>query len=282
VTTRAATSDCSGTVRPVSFLADTELRAVDAGRYVATLAPTWTSMVGIHGGYVAAITAQAILTTVDDDRTLRSLNVQFVRPPSAGDIAIDVDVVNSGRSMTFARATVHQRHSTVLVASAVAGSSRGGLEFDELPRPPHAGRAVPDDAERFTGPNPGQHLEQLEFRLEPGLTLFGANDVARVAGWIRPLDIDERVTIPWLVCAADFMPPSMVFRTDRPVKAASVDFSIQLLCHDPAAAVAPGEYVYGEMRSSISAEGFAVEDGTFWSPAGRLLATSRQLRLAGV
>ena len=266
----------------MSFIAETELRAVDADRYVATLAPTWTSMMGIHGGYVAAITAQAILMTVDEDHSLRSLNVQFVRPPSAGEISIDVDVVNAGRSTTFARATVHQQHKPVLVAAAVAGSPRGGLEFDELSRPPHVGRAAPDDAERFTGPNPGEHFEQLEFRLEPGLTLFGGNEVARVAGWIRPLDMDERVTNPWLVCVADFMPPSMVFRTDRPVKAASVDFSVQLLCRDPAAAISPGEYIYGEMRSSISAEGFSVEDGTFWSRAGQLLATSRQLRLAGV
>jgi len=269
-------------VHPVSFIADAELRAVDSGRYVATLAPAWTSMVGIHGGYVAAIAAQAIVTTVDEDRSLRSLNVQFVRPPNAGQIAIDVDVVNVGRSMTFARATVLQEGNPVLVAAAVAGSPRGGLEFDDLPRAAHVGRAVPGDAERFTGPNPGQHFEQLELRLEPGLTLFGGNDVARVAGWIRPLDIDERVTNPWLVCAADFMPPSMVFRTDRPVNAASVDFSIQLLCRDPAAAISPGEYIYAEMRSSISADGLSVEDGTLWSPAGQLLATSRQLRLAGI
>jgi acyl-CoA thioesterase len=266
----------------VTFIADAEVRALDADRYVATLAPTWTSMVGIHGGYVAAIAAHAIEMTLGKDHSLRSLHVQFVRPPSAGEIAIDVDIVNAGRSMTFAKATVHQEHKPMLVAAAVAGSPRGGLEFDDVPRPFQVGRAVSGDAERFTGPNRGQHFEQLELRLEPGLTLFGGNDVARVAGWIRPLDVEERVTIPWLVCAADFMPPSMVFRTDRPVKAASVDFSVQLLCRDPAAAIAPREYIYGEMRSSISAEGFSVEDGTFWSPAGQLLATSRQLRLAGV
>jgi acyl-CoA thioesterase len=266
----------------VSFLADTELRAVEADRYVATLTPKWTSMLGIHGGYLAAIAARAILTAVDEDRSLRGLDVQFVRPPAAGEIVIDVDVVNAGRSMTFARATVHQEHKLVLAAAAVAGSPRGGLEFDELPRPLNVGRGAPGNAERFTAPNPGQHFEQLEFRIEPELSLFGGSPVARVAGWMRPLDIDELVTIPWLVCAADFMPPSMVFRTDRPVKAASVDFCVQLLCSDPAVAVAPGEYIYGEMRSSISAEGFSVEDGTFWSPAGQLLATSRQLRLAGV
>jgi hypothetical protein len=161
-------------------------------------------------------------------------------------------------------------------------SVRSGLEFNDLTRPFHAGRAVPVDAERFAGSRPGQHLEQMDLRFEPGLSIFGGNDVARVAGWMRPVDLDERVTVPWLICAADFMPPSMAFRTDQPVKAASVDFSVQLLCGDPAAAISPEEFLYGEMRSSISAEGFSVEDGTFWSHAGQPLATSRQLRLAGV
>lgn len=156
------------------------------------------------------------------------------------------------------------------------------LEFNDLTRPFHAGRAVPVDAERFAGSRPGQHLEQMDLRFEPDLSIFGGNDVARVAGWMRPVDLDERVTVPCLICAADFMPPSMAFRTDQPVEAASVDFSVQLLCGDPAAAISPEEFLYGEMRSSISAEGFSVEDGTFWSPAGQPLATSRQLRLAGV
>jgi acyl-CoA thioesterase len=266
----------------VSIFADADLQSVEPNRYVARLAPAWTSMMGIHGGYVAAIAARAILMTIDDDRALRSLDVQFVRPAGPGEIVIGVDVVNAGRSTTFARATVHQQEVPVLMAAAVAGRPRGGLEFDELPRPFHVGRGVPDHAERFIGPNPGQHFGQLDFRLEPGLTLFGGDAVARVAGWIRPLDNDEQVTTPWLVCAADFMPPSVVFRTRQPVKAASVDFCLQLLSGDPAAAVPLGECIFGEMRSSISAEGFSVEDGTFWSPGGQLLATSRQLRLAGV
>jgi acyl-CoA thioesterase len=73
----------------------------------------------------------------------------------------------------------------------------------------------------------------------------------------------------------------MVTRTDRPVQAASIDYSVQFLCAEPASAVAAGGFVHGEMRCSIAADGFSVEDGIFRSPDGRVLATSRQLRLAG-
>jgi acyl-CoA thioesterase len=268
----------------VSFLAETALQRTDDGRYVARFAPTWASMLGIHGGYVAAVAASAIERSIDEPaRALRSLTTQFLRPPSAGEAVITVETVAAGRSMTFAKATVHQNDKPVLMATATAGHARGGLEFDELPRATsdRPGSHGPGAAPRFTGAELSPHLAQLDLRMEPGVTLFSVGPIARMAGWIRPLDVTERVTIPWLVCAADFMPPSMVTRTDRPVQAASIDYSIQFLCAEPASAVPVGGFVHGEMRCSISADGFSVEDGIFRSPDGRVLATSRQLRLAG-
>lgn len=76
------------------------------------------------------------------------------------------------------------------------------------------------------------------------------------------------------------MPPS-VFRTDRPVQAATIDVAVQLICSKPGDAVEPGGHIYADISWAISAEGFSVEDGTFWAPTGQLLATSRQVRLAG-
>lgn len=266
----------------MSFLASTGLRARGVGDYAATLEPGWASMIGIHGGYVVSLAARAIEQSIDDGtRPLRSVTAQFVRPPQPGDVGIGVEIVRSGRSVTFARATVHQDDRTVMTVSAVGASRRAGLGFDELPRPAGVG-AAPGEARRFTGPVPGEHFEQLDLRLEPGLRLHGGSGVARVAGWMRPLDPDEPVSVAWLLCAADVMPPSIEFRTDGPVKAASVELCVQVVRGDPDALVPPGGHVFGEMRSSISAEGYNVEDGTFWAPGGEVLATSRQLRLSAM
>lgn len=265
----------------MTITADADLVRTGTTTYQASLSSTWASMIGIHGGYAAAITAEAIIQTVDPDRTLRSLDTQFIRPPNPGRLDITVEIVNSGRTTTFARATAVQNDKPVLTTTAVAGTDRGGLHFDELPRPLNAASPPLPDTTRFTGPEPGLHFEQLDFRLEPGLTIFGHHDQARVAGWLRPLDPSHLITIPWLICAADFMPPSMVFRTDRPVQAASIDFTVQIL-QDPTTLVPPGAYIYLETRAAISTDGYTVEDGTLWSPLGAILATSRQLRLAGV
>jgi acyl-CoA thioesterase len=266
----------------MTFIDDAQLSVIDSSTYVATLAATWRSMLDIHGGYVAAITARAIELAIDDPaRALRSFTVQFIRPAHAGDVTIAIDITKTGRSATFLRAVVAQDERPVLTAAAVLGNSRAGLAFAEIPTPPGALNGPPPDAERFTGPEPGLHFEQLDLRLEPGLSIFGNHDRAHVSGWLAPLDPTETITLPWLICATDFMPPSMVFRTDRPVQAATVDMAVQLLCSNPTDILRPGDRIYADVNCSISADGFSVEDGTFWAPSGHLLATSRQVRLAG-
>jgi acyl-CoA thioesterase len=265
----------------MTMITDADLAQTGANAYQASLSSTWASMIGIHGGYVAAITAEAIAQTLDPDRTLRSLDTQFIRPPKPGRLDVTVEIINSGRTTTFARATAVQNDKPVLTTTAVAGTDRDGLHFDELLRPANAATQPPPTTPRFTGPEPGLHFEQLDFRLEPGLTIFGSHHKARVAGWLRPLEPSTPVTIPWLICAADFMPPSMVFRTDKPVQAASIDFTVQILQH-PTTLVPQGAYIYLETQATVSTQGYTVEDGTLWAPDGTILATSRQLRLAGV
>jgi acyl-CoA thioesterase len=266
----------------VTFIDDANVTALDANTYQATLSASWRSMLDIHGGYVAALAARAIERSLDDpSRPLRTFNAQFLRPAHPGDITITIDTVRSGRTAAFVRATFTQDNKPVITATAVAGARRDGLTFSEITTPPGASMPPPPDAQPFTGGEPGQHFEQLDARVEPGLTMFGAHERARVAGWLRPLDDNETITLPWIICATDFMPPSMVFRTNQAVQAATIDMAVQLIHSQPATIVKPGTHIYAEAICSISAEGYSVEDATFWAPNAQLLATSRQVRLAG-
>jgi acyl-CoA thioesterase len=266
----------------MTYLDDARVTRLDDSRYGATLSAGWRSMLDIHGGYVAAIAACAIEASLHDpSRPLRSFNAQFLRPARPGDAEIHIETVRSGRTAAFIRATVTQDDRPVVTATAVAGAHRDGLTFSELTPPAGATTPPPPDAQRFTGDEPGHHFEQLELRFEPGLRIFGAHGRARVAGWIRPLDPTDTITLPWLICATDFMPPSMVFRTDHAVQAATVDMAVQLVRSQPSSIVPPGSYLYAEAICSTAAEGYSIEDATFWAHDGQLLATARQVRLAG-
>ncbi len=264
----------------MTFAADTALRRHDAGRFEAELPIHWSSLVGIHGGYIVSIVASAIDAVVDDPaRHIRSLNAQFVRPPSAGSATIVVDVQHAGRTTSFVTARMTQADRLVLLVTAVCGRTRDGMSYSDTPAPRPA--LPPLGSMQFvpSGVRVG-HFTNADIIMDPDVVPFGGGDRAWLGGWLRPLD-DEPITTTWLTCMADFFPPSVFSRTTAPVKAASIDFSVQFMSTDPQRHVAPGGYVYGQMYSAESAEGFAVEDGIIWAPDGTVLVTSRQLRLAG-
>jgi acyl-CoA thioesterase len=266
----------------VSFIDDANVTALDPTTYTATLAPEWRSMLDIHGGYVAAIAARAIELALDDpERALRSHTTQFIRPAHAGPITIHLDRTHTGRTTAFVRLLVTQDNRPILQSTAIAATNRPGLQFNELTVPPAATTPPPRDAERFVGPEPGLHFAQLDVRFKPGLRLFGAHPRAHVAGWISPIDPTEAITLPWLICAADVMPPSMNFRTDQAVQAATINMDVQLTNPTPAAALAAGQPLYADINCAVSADGYCTEDAAFWAPNGQLLATARQVRLAG-
>jgi len=69
----------------VNFAADTAVVAKEPGRFTGELHEHWTSLVGIHGGYTAAIVVNAMAAAVDDpSRALRSFATQFAAVPSGG------------------------------------------------------------------------------------------------------------------------------------------------------------------------------------------------------
>ena len=130
----------------MTFIDDAGLAPLDATTYGATLAPTWRSMLDLHGGYVAAITARAVELTVDDPSpALRSFTTQFIRPAKAGPVTVAIDVTKAGRSALLPPCRrhagptggAHRRRDP-------SGPARGGLDVQRPRRP--TGRA--DDATR--------------------------------------------------------------------------------------------------------------------------------------
>ena len=259
-----------------SFASDTAVTQVGPGRFTAELHPHWSSLVGIHGGYTAAIVANAMTAAVDDpSRALRSFATQFASIPRPGPVDVEVAVERTGRSMTTTSARLLQEGRVLQVAHAASSTSRPGLAYDDHVRPRDAD---PGDTARFSSSDGVGHFQNLDVRLDPGAVLFGGGREALVSAWLRPLD-GEPIDAAWLVAMCDLLPPAIFSRTTGPVAAATIEYVVHLATAEPS--VSPGEYVYLSCRSPLSNEGFAVEDATMWAPDGRVLAVARQTRLAG-
>src|SRR5437588_2622517 len=136
--------------RSMTFAADTAVVRVGPGSFTAELHERWSSLVGIHGGYTAAIVVNAITAAVDDpSRALRSFATQFASVPRPGPVDIEVTIERVGRSMTTTSARLLQEGRVVQVAHAASSTARPGLSYDDRVRPRDA---HPGDTPRFTSP----------------------------------------------------------------------------------------------------------------------------------
>ena len=260
----------------MSFASDTAVARVGPGCFTAELHERWCSLVGIHGGYTAAIVAKAMTAAVDDpSRALRSFAAQFAAAPRPGHAEIEVHLERAGRSMTTTSARLLQEGRVLQVAHAVHSTSWPGLSYDDYVRP--RGRD-PGDSPRFAPEGGPGHFQNAEVRLDPDVVPFGGGDEAWVAAWLRPLD-GEAIDAAWLVAMCDVLPPAVFSRTTGPVKAATIEYVVHLATGEPS--LPAGEHVFLSCRSPLSGDGFAVEDATMWAPDGNVLAVARQTRLAG-
>lgn len=268
------------------------VEAAGLGAYTAELQPSWSSLVGIHGGYTAAVAARAVAAHVDDPtKPLRSASVQFVSPPDPGPATVLVDVERSGRTASFVRARVVQGDRLRLLLTAICATARDGVTYDDVapplpPRPVNGATEIfpPAEAVPHAVATPGAtrrgHFPNAELLVDPSTVPFAGGDEARLAGWIRPL-AGEPPTIEWMVCVADFFPPTVFTRLTGPSPAATLDYSVHVLVPDPAALVGADDWVVTDLRSTHSSHGYAVEEGRLWAPNGTTLAVTHQLRLAG-
>lgn len=120
----------------MSFATDTAVTQIGPGRSTAELHERWSSLVGIHGGYTAAIVANAMTTAVDDpSRALRSCATQFASIPRPGPVDIEVVVERTGKSMTTTSARLLQEGRVLQVAHAASSTTRPGLAYDDHVRP---------------------------------------------------------------------------------------------------------------------------------------------------
>jgi len=90
-------------------------------RWGAELDDAWSSLRGVHGGYMAAIAVRAF-EHAHPDREVRTVHVSFVRAGAVGPAEVSVETVRRGRSITVARVSLHQDGRSVLEATVTGNN----------------------------------------------------------------------------------------------------------------------------------------------------------------
>ena len=258
---------------PTSFDATTSVIADPfvPGRFAVQLDEAWSSLVGVHGGYLTAVVIRAA-QGVADDRPIRTVSTVFLRPGVVGPAVIDVEVVRRGRSITNLSITLSQGSQSVLVSQVVAGGALAGTSWDNtgaINLPPFES-CVPIEPPSGIG-----HFDHAVAVLDPADLPFSHGQRARVAGYMRPREL-RAIDAPWLGMALDWFPPASFTRVDPPTGGVSISYTIHL--HRTLPPMEVDEWLGGLFQVDISAGGIALEKGLITAPGGTILAESFHTR----
>jgi len=240
-------------------------------RFDAHLDRAWSSLVGIHGGYLTAIAINAAQVAAGD-RPIRTVTTTFLRPGSIGDASVDVEVVRQGRSITNLAVTLAQSSKVVLVSQIVAAHVVESTSWETIAQSdlPEFAECVP-----IAPPEGIGHFDHAVAVLDPRSLPFTHGPVARVAGYLRPRE-QRPIDAAWLGMALDWFPPAAFTRIDPPAGGVSITYSIHV--HHTLERLANDEWLGGEFHVDVSADGIALEKGRILDPSGRVLAESFHTR----
>lgn len=252
----------------------TDLRPVpgEPGDFAVELDVGWSSLVGVHGGYMTAIAVRGaeVLAT---DRTVRTVTTSFLRSGHVGPARLSVRPVRTGRSITTVVADLRQDDHLLTTSRLTLLTERAGVEWQG---------STPDDVAPVedcvpVDPPPGvAHLERVDARLDPRSLPFSGGPRAVVRGHLRPLE-PRPIDAAWLAMASDWFPPPAFVRLDPPTGGVSIDLTTHV--HRPRFRLGEDEWLTGRFEIETSSAGLAVEHGRIGAPDGTLVAESFQSRL---
>ncbi len=264
-----------------AFATATAATPLGHGRYGCSLDAGWSALAGINGGILMAILVRAIETETGPDRSLRSLQCQFMRPPKAGDAEVVIETIRSGARATNLRVRLEQGGKVMLEALAVSFSS--GLR--ELARwSPPAPQVAPPEADLpvFSDPRLPSVAERVTYtpRIGPAPisgTPLEPGEPARTGGWLELKD-PQPIDLPLLAFYADAWWPAALGPLTEMAFNPTIDMTLDIRTALPAAGL-PHQPILLDSRTQASLEGLCDEDVCLFTADGVLLAQSRQLAI---
>jgi acyl-CoA thioesterase len=283
----AATTTATATTATPEFERATSLAPVPGadGQFAVDLDPGWSSLVGIHGGYLCALAVRAAEAVAGGgSRPVRTITTSFLRTGRPGPATVVAAELRRGRSMSTVTAEVHQDGRLLTTSRLTLVEPRAGVEWQPTAPPPEPPLLPPDECVRIdTGERRVVHFERADGLLDPASLPGAGGSRARVRGYLRPWPTSAPATHrppvdpAWLAMASDWFPPPAFVRLAPPTGGVSIDLTTHV--HQPHVALGADEWLTGEFEIETSTGGLAVEHGRLTGPDGRLVAESFQTRL---
>jgi Thioesterase-like superfamily len=259
----------------LKFSEVTALSPDGPGRFDAAVSPEWTIGGKPNGGYLLAMLGRAAASATQH-RHVIAASAHYLRSPDPGPIAIEAEVLRTGRSTSHIRGRMSQGERTCIEALLTMGQ----LDADSVPYW-DAGSPVVDqvgyeDCPRLPGQSPNglrvAIMDQVEVRLDPATSAFTKGQPSgrgEVRGWLA-LPGGEAFDPTSLLYAVDSFPPA-TFDIEFTGWVPTLELTVYVR-----ALPAPGPVRVLQKAQLI--DGQRVDESCFiWDSQGRLVAHGTQL-----
>lgn len=236
-----------------------------------TLPDGWLQGRTVFGGLTTAAALGLASRRLEADWIPRTLNVQFLRPTVAGEVAGHFTVHRAGKGTTFAEVRLEQGGATTLIAQIVCVRPRASTA--DVVAAPFRGGKPPDDAAELPylpGITP-EFTRHLAFRWADGTFPFSSHDRASLTGYCR-------MRVPFgdvegMLALIDGWPCPTLSTLKAPAFASTATWTVHLI-EIPTAT--DGWFGY-EYDTVVGQHGQHTAVGRLFAPDGRLVAWSEQL-----
>lgn len=230
----------------------------------------WQQGRSCFGGLQVALALQAMRRLVPE-QPLRVLQTTFVAPVPGGEVAVQAQVLRTGKNVTHAEARIASAGGTACHVLGIFGSARASaIQHLPVPAAPPAAanslRAMPYVA----GITPA-FMQHFDLRWGAGDYPFSKSKLTATRIWLQHRNPAADAELN-LVALADVIPSPALSQYLAPGPASSLTWTLELL-EAPCA-----EAGHWRMDTELVAAqgGYAIQASTLHAPDNRIVALSRQ------
>jgi acyl-CoA thioesterase len=253
------------------------LQAVRANPEALVIPSLWGQGRASFGGLVAALAFEAIRAKVPAGRPVRSLAITFVGPVAADvPVSFQAEVLREGKAVSQLCLRAVQDGQVVTMVQGSFGAARASaIDVAPLPAPQIEPAERCQELPYLRGVTP-EFTRFLAMRWGIGGMPFTNNPSRQMGGWVRLRGEAEPQALSeaHLLALVDAWPPAVLPHLKSPAPGSSLTWTIEFV--QPLRDLSTEHWCLYRAEIEHARDGYGHIAAALWSPAGELIAISRQ------
>ena len=222
----------------------------------------------------AGLVVGKMMQSVDSDKLLRSINVNFCGPLLCDvDFSIELEVLSEGKNTTQITGRCIQEGKTVTIITACFGKGRySAIDIQDKKEIPEAGSGSPMGY--FKGLTP-EFVQHVQFTYNQGQFPFSNSPLNEIEGWMRYNESAQSLTIAHIVMLIDAWPPTALQKLNKFTPCSTISWNVDFV--QPITELSGHDWLHYHAHIQQSHQGYVMTEADVRHPNGELIARSRQM-----